>query len=432
MTRSLKEAEAPLELVRGAGVGMADMARSLKEAEAARTELLAEGQKLMDQKQEAEAARAELLDEGQQLMDRKQGVGVADMALSLKEAEAAWAELLAEGQKLMDQKQKQEEVSRGLRKRIKELEAHAEGMNQQLVTEAGRIRSFEERLEMAQQQVHAKDEAVRLLRASETEAKALLAGAREGRDSAAADAFVHAKDEAAPHVHTKDEAVRLLRASEADARALLAGAEKELEGTKKRLERLEEAVPKGGSDTLARPAVTEGGSDRDALARRVAEAEEDARALAVTKGGSDRDALARRVAEAEEEARADANRQLERERKALEKETQAQVEMLTDSLESVQAGMRRLEQQTAPLCGAGMRRLEQQTSAREQRMRAEMEDLLQRCQEAEARAQELSSSVPEATRPLLRQIESLQASFADKAQVRSILALLYCALKSLT
>ena len=33
------------------------------------------------------------------------------------------------------------------------MEAHAEGVNQQLATEAGRIRSFEERLEMAQQQV---------------------------------------------------------------------------------------------------------------------------------------------------------------------------------------------------------------------------------------------------------------------------------------
>jgi hypothetical protein len=71
---------------------------------------------------------------------------------------------------------------------------HAEGMNAQLNTEAGRIRSFEERLELAQQQatlpppppalptqlnahdaqVHAKDESVRLLRVSEGEARAAL------------------------------------------------------------------------------------------------------------------------------------------------------------------------------------------------------------------------------------------------------------------
>ena len=45
-----------------------------------------------------------------------------------------------------------------------------------------------------------------------------------------------------------------------------------------------------------------------------------------------------------------------------------------------------------------MRRLEQQTAAREQRMRAEAEDLQQRCQEAEARAQDLSAAVPQVRR----------------------------------
>ena len=54
LEQGLSEATAELERVRGAGVGMADMARALKEAEAARTELLAEGQKLMGQKQQQE------------------------------------------------------------------------------------------------------------------------------------------------------------------------------------------------------------------------------------------------------------------------------------------------------------------------------------------------------------------------------------------
>jgi hypothetical protein len=43
--------------------------------------------------------------------------------------------------------------------------------------------------------------------------------------------------------------------------------------------------------------------------------------------------------------------------------------------------------------------------------------LQRRCQEAEQRSQDLSSSVPEATRPLLRQIESLQTGAVEKQRV---------------
>ena len=45
------------------------------------------------------------------------------------------------------------------------------------------------------------------------------------------------------------------------------------------------------------------------------------------------------------------------------------------------------------------------------------EDLLTRCTDAESRCQELSSAVPDSTRPLLRQIESLHANFAEKTRV---------------
>jgi len=51
------------------------------------------------------------------------------------------------------------------------------------------------------------------------------------------------------------------------------------------------------------------------------------------------------------------------------------------------------------------------------RLRADLEDMQQRCAEAEGRCQELSSAVPQSTRPLLRQIESLQAGFAEKQAV---------------
>ncbi len=40
-----------------------------------------------------------------------------------------------------------------------------------------------------------------------------------------------------------------------------------------------------------------------------------------------------------------------------------------------------------------------------------------RGQEAEQRAQELSSQVPEATRPLLRQIDSMQNAFNEKQKI---------------
>lgn len=45
------------------------------------------------------------------------------------------------------------------------------------------------------------------------------------------------------------------------------------------------------------------------------------------------------------------------------------------------------------------------------------EDLLRRCTDAEDRCQALSSAVPDSTRPLLRQIDSLHANFSEKARV---------------
>ncbi len=45
------------------------------------------------------------------------------------------------------------------------------------------------------------------------------------------------------------------------------------------------------------------------------------------------------------------------------------------------------------------------------------QSLKARLQAAEARNEELASAVPEATRPLLRQIEALQASNAEKAKI---------------
>ncbi|EKX43785.1 hypothetical protein GUITHDRAFT_110240 [Guillardia theta CCMP2712] len=112
--------------------------------------------------------------------------------------------------------------------------------------------------------------------------------------------------------------------------------------------------------------------------------------------------LARKLEDVASDAQTDARRAVEKEKKAYEKEAEEKIEMLSDSLESMQAAMRRLEAQS---------------NSKEQRLRAELEDVQQRCREAEERVLELSSSVPDATRPLLRQIESLQTSFVDKQRI---------------
>ncbi|XP_060127007.1 TATA element modulatory factor [Zootoca vivipara] len=57
-----------------------------------------------------------------------------------------------------------------------------------------------------------------------------------------------------------------------------------------------------------------------------------------------------------------------------------------------------------------LQRAEQQTARKEDYLRQEISELQQRLQEAETRNQELSQSVTSATRPLLRQIENLQAT----------------------
>lgn len=57
-----------------------------------------------------------------------------------------------------------------------------------------------------------------------------------------------------------------------------------------------------------------------------------------------------------------------------------------------------------------LQRAEQQAARKEDYLRQEISELQQRLQEAESRNQELSQSVTSATRPLLRQIENLQAT----------------------
>ncbi|XP_060925418.1 TATA element modulatory factor [Limanda limanda] len=101
---------------------------------------------------------------------------------------------------------------------------------------------------------------------------------------------------------------------------------------------------------------------------------------------------------------------------ALSRDTQAK-EKLSLVLEKAQDESRMqqeaLANQVADLRLA-LQRAEQQQARKEDYLREEISELQQRLQEGETRNQELSQSVTSATRPLLRQIENLQASLGGQ------------------
>ncbi|XP_059393105.1 TATA element modulatory factor [Carassius carassius] len=110
--------------------------------------------------------------------------------------------------------------------------------------------------------------------------------------------------------------------------------------------------------------------------------------------------------------KANATKDSEAQELALSREVQAKEE-LSLALEKAQEESRlqqeALAHQVADLRLA-LQRAEQQQAKKEDYLREEISELQQRLQEAETRNQELSQSVTSATRPLLRQIENLQAT----------------------
>uniref|UniRef100_A0A8C1GN30 TATA element modulatory factor 1 n=1 Tax=Cyprinus carpio TaxID=7962 RepID=A0A8C1GN30_CYPCA len=110
--------------------------------------------------------------------------------------------------------------------------------------------------------------------------------------------------------------------------------------------------------------------------------------------------------------KANATKDSEAQELALSREVQAKEE-LSLALEKAQEESRlqqeALANQVADLRLA-LQRAEQQQAKKEDYLREEISELQQRLQEAETRNQELSQSVTSATRPLLRQIENLQAT----------------------
>ena len=86
----------------------------------------------------------------------------------------------------------------------------------------------------------------------------------------------------------------------------------------------------------------------------------------------------------------------------------------------------RLEDKVAALT-AQLSRAVEEASRREDGLRAEVSAANARCNEAEARHEELSARMPEATRPLLRQVEALQRAAAEQAGVWAATEAALCA-----
>ncbi|XP_072307765.1 TATA element modulatory factor [Eucyclogobius newberryi] len=114
--------------------------------------------------------------------------------------------------------------------------------------------------------------------------------------------------------------------------------------------------------------------------------------------------------------KAHASRASEAEEVSLSREIKAK-EQLSLALEKAQEEGRvqqeALANQVADL-RLTLQRAEQQQARKEDYLREEINELQQRLQEAETRNQELSQNVTSATRPLLRQIENLQASLGGQ------------------
>ncbi|KAM5315300.1 TATA element modulatory factor [Glossophaga mutica] len=114
--------------------------------------------------------------------------------------------------------------------------------------------------------------------------------------------------------------------------------------------------------------------------------------------------------------KANAAKDSEAQEAALSHEIKAKEE-LSAALEKVQEEARQQQEALAIQVGnlrLALQRAEQATARKEDYLRHEISELQQRLQEAENRNQELSQSVSSTTRPLLRQIENLQATLGSQ------------------
>ncbi|KAK2498383.1 hypothetical protein MC885_006249, partial [Smutsia gigantea] len=114
--------------------------------------------------------------------------------------------------------------------------------------------------------------------------------------------------------------------------------------------------------------------------------------------------------------KANAAKESEAQEAALSREMKAKEE-LAAALEKAQEAARQQQETLAIQVGdlrLALQRAEQAAARKEDYLRHEISELQQRLQEAENRNQELSQSVSSTTRPLLRQIENLQATLGSQ------------------
>lgn len=114
--------------------------------------------------------------------------------------------------------------------------------------------------------------------------------------------------------------------------------------------------------------------------------------------------------------KANAAKDSEAQEAALSREMKAKEE-LSAALEKAQEEARQQQETLAIQVGdlrLALQRAEQAAARKEDYLRHEISELQQRLQEAENRNQELSQSVSSTTRPLLRQIENLQATLGSQ------------------
>ncbi|KAM9076730.1 TATA element modulatory factor isoform 1-T1 [Megaptera novaeangliae] len=114
--------------------------------------------------------------------------------------------------------------------------------------------------------------------------------------------------------------------------------------------------------------------------------------------------------------KANAAKDSEAQEAALSRETRAKEE-LSAALEKAQEEARQQQETLVIQVGdlrLALQRAEQAAARKEDYLRHEISELQQRLQEAENRNQELSQSVSSTTRPLLRQIENLQATLGSQ------------------
>lgn len=140
-----------------------------------------------------------------------------------------------------------------------------------------------------------------------------------------------------------------------------------------------------------------------------------------------------RSAEAESRARGSSSAALDAARAQLEAARRAHAQALEDAamraaadrdtaVEQVQAASRSREQvlqNTLAELRAHLAGVTERAGWREDTLRQEVDELRTRARDLEARNDELAAALPDATRPLLRQVEALQAAAGERVRARS-------------